>query len=113
VAAKNKSISIAGRFDGHARTLEQYRRHCPMQHVQSYPRSHWMPQSGDYLLCIALAATRVTGNNTTIKNWTNFAGHFDGRGGAPVQYRAHCLVGEVQGFGRSHWMLLLDKYCSQ
>ncbi len=36
------------------------------------------------------------------KKWINFAGHFDGHGGVPVQYPAHCLVEEVQGFGRSH-----------
>jgi hypothetical protein len=37
------------------------------------------------------------------KKWTNFAGHFDGRGGAPVQYRMHHPMEEIQGFGRSHW----------
>ncbi len=25
----------------------------------------------------------------------HFAGHFDGRGGVPVQYRTHCLIEEV------------------
>jgi hypothetical protein len=47
------------------------------------------------------------------KKWTNFDGHFDGRGGAPVQYRAHHPMEEVQGFGRSHWMPPLGEYCGQ
>jgi hypothetical protein len=33
------------------------------------------------------------------KKMNNFSGHFDGRGGAPVQYRAHNLMEEIQGFG--------------
>ncbi len=45
------------------------------------------------------------------KTWTNFAGHFDGRGGALVQYHAYRLMEEVQGFTRSHWMPPLGKYC--
>ncbi len=36
---------------------------------------------------------------------TNFAGHFDGRGGAPVWYRTHRPMEEIQGFGKSQWML--------
>jgi hypothetical protein len=36
-----------------------------MQHVQGYTGSHWTPPSGDYLLRIALAATR-TANKTTM-----------------------------------------------
>jgi hypothetical protein len=46
-----------------------------MQHVQGYPGSHWTPPSGNYLLGIALVAARVTANKTTMKKWTNFAGH--------------------------------------
>jgi hypothetical protein len=66
-----------------------------MQHVQGYPGSPWMPPSGNYLLRIAPVATRATANNTMTKKWTNFDGHLDGRSGAPVQYRAHCLMEEV------------------
>jgi hypothetical protein len=29
---------------------------------------------------------------------------FDGHGGAPEQYRWHCLMWHVQGYSRSHWM---------
>jgi len=31
----------------------------------------------------------------------SIAGHFDSHGGATVQYRAHCLMKEVQGFHKS------------
>jgi hypothetical protein len=71
-----------------------------------------MLPSGGYSLCIALAATRAIANKTTMKKWANFAGHFDGRGDAPVCYRAHCQMEEVQGFGRSHWTPPSGKYCS-
>ncbi len=57
---------------------------------------------GSYLLHISLAAARATANKTMMKKWTNFAGHFDGRGGAPVQYCAHHSIEEVKGFVRSH-----------
>jgi hypothetical protein len=45
------------------------------------------------------------------KKWTNIAGHFDGRGSAPVKYRMHHSMEVVQGFGRSHLTLPLGKYC--
>jgi hypothetical protein len=64
----NKCTASASRFDGHGGALEQYRRHCLMQHVQGYSGSHWTPPSGDYLLRIAPLATRATGNQTTITN---------------------------------------------
>jgi hypothetical protein len=65
-----KCTSSTGRFDGHGSAPEQYRRHRPMQHVQGYSRSHWMPPSGDYLLRITPAATRATGKQTTINKYT-------------------------------------------
>jgi hypothetical protein len=78
--------------------------HCPMQHnVQGYTRSLWTPPLSIYLLCIAPAAAGATGNTTTMKKYTNFAGHFDGRGGAPVQYCTHRPMKKIQGFTRSHW----------
>jgi hypothetical protein len=67
-AMMNKCTSIVGHFDGHGGALEQCRQHSPMQHVQGYPESHWMPQSGNYLLRIAPAAARATANKTTTKN---------------------------------------------
>jgi hypothetical protein len=72
-----------------------------------------MPPSGNYLLCIAPAAAKATVNKTTLKKCTNFAGHFDGHGGAPVQYRMHHPMEEVQGFSRSHWMPLSGKHCGR
>ncbi len=84
-----KCTSAVARFDGIADALEQYRQHRPMRHVRGYPRSHWMPPSGDYSLRITLAATRATANKTMTKKCTNFAGHFDSHGGAPVW----CLAG--------------------
>jgi hypothetical protein len=84
----------------HGSAPEQYRWHCLMQHVQGYLGSHWTPPLGNYSLRIAPTAIRATGKQTTIKKYTYFAGHFDGHGGAPVQYRAYCLMDEVQGFTR-------------
>ncbi len=107
----SKCTSSVSRFYGHGGAPEQYRRHLPLQHVQGYPGSHWTLQSGNYLLCIAPAAARATANKTPTKTWTNFSGHFDGRNSAPVGYRAHCPIEEVQGFGRSHSMLSSGKYC--
>ncbi len=100
----SKCTSIEAHFQGLADApSEQYRWHCPMQHVQGYSKSHWTLPLGDYLLRIAPAAARATANKTT-KKWTSFAGQFNGRSGAPVQYRMHQLMEEVQGFGRSPWM---------
>jgi hypothetical protein len=56
----NKCTSVAGHFDGHAEALKGYMWHRLMQHVQGYSQSHWMPPSGNYLLSIAPAASRVT-----------------------------------------------------
>jgi hypothetical protein len=109
----SKCTSIAAHFEGLPHAPEQYRWHCLMQHVQGYSGGYWKPPSGDYLLCIAPAAARAAANKTMTKKWTNFAGHFDGRGGAPVQYRVYCLMEEVQGFTRSHWTPLLGEYCGQ
>jgi hypothetical protein len=72
-----------------------------------------MPPFGDYSLRIAQAAARATANKTTTKKLTSFAGHFDGRSGAPVQYHAYPLMEEVQGFTRCHWTLPSGKYCGQ
>jgi hypothetical protein len=76
----SKCTFVANHFEGLADALEQYRWHCLMQHFQGYPGSHWMPPSANYSLHIAPAATTATGKQTTIKKYTYFAGHFDGRG---------------------------------
>jgi hypothetical protein len=64
----NKCTLSAGRFYGHGDPPVQYEAHRPMQHVQGYTRSHWMPLSGNYLLRIAPVAARATANKTTTKN---------------------------------------------
>jgi hypothetical protein len=66
----NKYTSSAGRFDGHSGAVEQYRRHCLMQHVQGYSGSHWTLPLGNYLLRITPAAARATGKQTTINKYT-------------------------------------------
>jgi hypothetical protein len=109
----NKCTSSAGRFDGHGSAPVQYKAHHPMHHVQGYFESHWTPASGNYLLCIAPAAARATGKQTTINKYTYKSGHFDGHGDAPVRNRVHRLMEEVQSFTRSHWTLPLGEYYVQ
>ncbi len=91
----NKCTSSAGRFNGHGGGPEQYRWHCPMQHVQGYSGIQWMLPLGNYLLHIAPAAAKATGNKTTTKKCTKKTSHVDGHGGALVQYQAHCPIEEV------------------
>ncbi len=110
---KSTCSSVVVRFDGHGGALEQNRRHCPMRHVQGYSGSHWTPSSGNYLLRIAPAAARATGKQTTINKYTYKAGLFDGHGDAPVCNPAHCLMEDVQGFTRSHWMPPSGEYYVQ
>ena len=64
-----------------------------MKEVQGFYKSHLTLPLGDYSLRIALAAARATANKTMMQNTPRFAGHFDGRGGEPVLYRAHRPVG--------------------
>jgi hypothetical protein len=70
---------------------------------------HWVTS----LSVLPWAAAGATANKTLMKTCTNFAGHFDGRGSALVQYRVHQPMEEVQGFTRSHWMPQLGKYYVQ
>jgi hypothetical protein len=51
-----------------------------------------------------------TNEVTMINKCTSSAGHFDGHGSAPEQYRQHCLMGHVQGYSGSHWMPPSDDY---
>jgi hypothetical protein len=41
---------------------------------------------------------------------TSSAGRFDGRGGAPEQYRQHRPMRHVQGYSGSHWTPPLGNY---
>jgi hypothetical protein len=109
----SKCTSVAANFEGLADALEQYRQHRPMQRVQGYYGSHWMPASGNYLLRIAPAAARATGIQTTFNKHTCEDGHFDGHGDAPVRNRVHRPMEEVQSFNRSQWTPPLGKYYAQ
>ncbi len=81
-----------------------------MRHVQGYPGSHWMPSLGDYSLSIAPAAARATANKTTMKKWTNFAGHFKAL--AVCWYYTACITqwrrsrALVEATGCHHWVSL-------
>jgi hypothetical protein len=44
----NKYTYKAGCLDGHGNVLVRNRAHRPMEEVQSFTRSHWMPPSGEY-----------------------------------------------------------------
>jgi hypothetical protein len=109
----NKCTLSADRFDGHGGAPVQFRWHCPMRHVQGYPRSPWALASGDYSLRIAPAFARATGKQTTIDKYTQFAGRFGGHRDVVVRYRVHHPMEEVQGFTRSHWMPKSGKHLLQ
>jgi hypothetical protein len=68
---------------------------------------------GQLLALYCLGGRQGNSKQNAMKKWTNFAGHFDGHCNAPVQYRTHCLMEEVQGFTRSHWTWPLGKYYVQ
>jgi hypothetical protein len=44
----NKYIYFAGHNNGHGNTPVRNRAQCPMEEVQGFTRSHWMPLSGEY-----------------------------------------------------------------
>jgi hypothetical protein len=48
--------------------------------------------------------------STMTNECTSVLGHFDGHGGAPWQYRWHCLMGHAQGYLGSHWTPPLGNY---
>ena len=50
---------IAGNFDCHADSAVRRGAHCPMEHVQGFIQSHWMPPSGEWLRRIVPAAAMV------------------------------------------------------
>jgi hypothetical protein len=64
--------SVTGHFDDHMGALKQYGAHHPMQQVQGFTGSHWMPPSDNYSLRMAPAAARATINKTTMQNVPNF-----------------------------------------
>ncbi len=46
-------------YDCHADAVVRRGAHCPMEHIQGFTWSHWMPPSGKSLRCIAPTATMV------------------------------------------------------
>jgi len=46
-------------FGGHGDAAVQRRAHRPMEHIQGFTRSHWMPTSGECLRRIAPTAAMV------------------------------------------------------
>jgi hypothetical protein len=65
-ADTTKCTSIMGHFDGRDDAPAQSQAHSPIQHVQGYLRSYWMPQLGKNSPCIARADAMVI--NFGIKN---------------------------------------------
>ena len=64
----NKIKQIAGNFDWHGDAAVQRGAQRPIEHVQGFTRSHWMPQSGKCLRPIAPAATMVNKFVETTQN---------------------------------------------
>jgi hypothetical protein len=105
--------TIATGFDSRDDAPVQCHIHCPMEGVQGFTRSYWMPPSGEYLLRIIPGNNRVACKKKNHEKSTILAGHFDGCGGAPVQYRVHRLIEVAQGYNGSHWLMPPGKYCGQ
>jgi hypothetical protein len=105
--------TVATHFDGSDDAPVQCRVQRRMEGFQGFTRSHWMPPSGKYLLRIIPADNGVACKKKMMKKSTILAGHFDGRGGAPVRYRTHRLIEGVQGYNRSHWLTPPGKYCGR
>ncbi len=54
-----KCRQIAGNFDCHADAAVHGRAHCPLEHIQGFTQSHWMPPLVKCLHCLAPAAAMV------------------------------------------------------
>jgi len=54
-----KCRRIAGDFDGHGNAAVRREAHRPMEDIQGFTRSHWMPPSGECLRRIAPTAAMV------------------------------------------------------
>jgi hypothetical protein len=78
------------------------------------PGLHWKPLDaaiGQLLTLYHPGGRQGDSKQTMMKKCTNFAGHFDGCGGALICYFTHCLMEKVQSFGKSHWTLPSGEYC--
>jgi len=54
-----KCRQIDDNFDGHGDAAVQCRAHRPMEHIQGFTQSHWMPPLGECLRRIAPTAAMV------------------------------------------------------
>ena len=63
-----KCRRIAGDFDCHADAAVRRGVHLPIEHIQGFTWSHWMPPSGECLCRIAPAAAMVDGFVETTLN---------------------------------------------
>ena len=64
VVGNNKSTAtkfrqIAGNFGCHGNAAVRRRAHRPIEHIEGFTRSHWMPPSGKCLRRIAPSAAMV------------------------------------------------------
>ncbi len=59
IDGNKKCRRIAGNFDGHGDAAVRREVHRPMEHIQGFTWSHWMPPLGECLRRIAPEATMV------------------------------------------------------
>jgi len=59
IGDNKKCRRITDDFDCHRDAAVRRGAHFPIQHVQGFTQSHWMPPSGECLRCIAPAAVMV------------------------------------------------------
>jgi len=74
IDGNNKYRQIDGSFDCHGNAAVQCGAHHPMEHIQGFTQSHWMPPLVKFLHCIAPATTMVkefeSNTQNTKKNTT-------------------------------------------
>jgi hypothetical protein len=70
INGSKKCRQIAGNFDCHADASVQCGTHRPMEHIQVFTRSHWMPPLGKCLHRIVPAAAKVFDSGCKHKSLT-------------------------------------------
>jgi len=70
IGFNKKCRQIAGDFDCHGDAAVRRGAHLPIEHIQGFTGSHWMPPSGKYLHRIAPAAAMVNEFVETTQNLT-------------------------------------------
>jgi len=68
IGNNKKCRQIAGDFDCHADAAVRREAQLPIEHIQGFTRSHWMPPSDECLRRIAPAAAMVNGFVKTTLN---------------------------------------------